>query len=70
MRQILFQIGKNLYGDFSALGKNQYLAPGWTEKRMKDIVRYYSRLRWLEHVPFEDYGLVKMPLFDTCGPAV
>ncbi len=35
--------------------KNDYVAPGWTEKELQDMVRYYSRLRWLEHIPYEDY---------------
>ncbi len=48
-----------------ALAKNQYLAPGWAEKQMKDTVRYYSRLRWLEHVPFEEYGQLEMPLLEA-----
>jgi hypothetical protein len=47
-----------------ALTKNQYLAPGWTEKQIGRVVRYYSRLRWLEHIPFEDYGRAEMPLFE------
>ena len=35
--------------------KNSYVAKGWTEKELKDMERYYSRLRYLEHIPFEDY---------------
>jgi len=35
--------------------KNSYVAKGWTEKELKDMARYYSKLRYLEHIPFEDY---------------
>ena len=53
------------YQPLDALSKNQYLASGWTEKQMKDTVRYYSRLRWLENVPFEEYGRLEMPLLEA-----
>ncbi len=36
--------------------KDSYVAPKWTEKGLSDMMRYYSRLRWLEHIPFEDYN--------------
>lgn len=35
--------------------KNEYVAPGWTEKELKKMARYYSRLNWLEHIPYEDF---------------
>lgn len=35
--------------------KDSYVAPDWTEKELKRTMRYYSRLRWLEHIPFKDY---------------
>lgn len=35
--------------------KNCYVAENWTERELADTMRYYSRLRYLEHIPFEDY---------------
>lgn len=43
------------YQPLKCVTKNSYVAPGWTEKELQDMVRYYSRLRWLEHIPYEDY---------------
>lgn len=36
--------------------KNGYLSPKWTERKMLNMVLYYSRLNWLGHVPFEAYN--------------
>jgi hypothetical protein len=36
--------------------KNSYVADGWTEDKLKNMMRYYSRLRYLEHIPFDDYN--------------
>jgi len=35
--------------------KNSYVAPKWTEKDLMGMMRYYSRLRWLEHIPYDEY---------------
>ncbi|MFH1485655.1 MAG: hypothetical protein ABIH46_06265 [Chloroflexota bacterium] len=35
--------------------KNGYAGPGWTELELRRVTRYYSRLRFLEHIPFEEY---------------
>jgi radical SAM superfamily enzyme YgiQ (UPF0313 family) len=43
------------YQPLNAMAKNVYVAPGWTRKELEDIQRYYSRLRYLEHIPFEEY---------------
>jgi len=44
------------YQPLDALRKNEYIAPGWTKAELKRMVRYYSRLRWLEHIPFNEYS--------------
>ena len=31
------------------------LDPGWNPRLLERVMRYYSKLRWLEHIPFEDY---------------
>ena len=38
-----------------ALEKDSHVGPAWTERELRRMMRYYSRLRWLEHVPYEDY---------------
>ncbi len=43
------------YQPLDAERKNEYVAPGWTERELRDITRYYSRLNWLGHIPFEEY---------------
>lgn len=35
--------------------RNSYVAPGWTDRELKRFTRYWSRLAWLEHIPFVDY---------------
>jgi len=50
------------YQPLDATEKNAYVAPGWTGGELRRMTRYYSRLRWLEHVPYEDYQ-AEMPLF-------
>lgn len=46
--------------------KDSYIAPGWTNRWLKDVMRYYSRLIWLGHIPFEKYkALPEGGLFDT-----
>lgn len=42
--------------------KNSYVHPNWTEQKLTDMMRYYARLRWLEHIPFEEYGKDKNQL--------
>lgn len=43
------------YQPLDATVKNSYVAPGWTERQLLNITRYYSRLRYLEHLEFADY---------------
>ena len=43
------------YQPLDILQKNAYVPPNWTEDELTRMVHYYSRLRWLEHIPFEDY---------------
>ena len=50
------------YQPLDATEKNGYVAPGWTDAELRRMTRYYSRLRWLEHIPYEDYQ-AEMPLW-------
>lgn len=43
------------YQPLNTLKKNSYIAPGWTDKELKRYMRYWSRLRWLNSVPFEEF---------------
>lgn len=43
------------YQPLDALQRDSYVAPGWTARGLKRMTRYYSRLRWLEHIPYDDY---------------
>jgi hypothetical protein len=43
------------YQPLDARRKNDHVAPGWSSTMLQDVTRYYSKLRWLEHVPFEEY---------------
>ncbi len=43
------------YQPLTALRKNDYVAPGWTERELRRYSRYWNRLRWFEHIPFGEY---------------
>ena len=51
------------YQPLNAIVKDQHVAPGWTDRELRRMMRYYSRLRWLEHIPFADYDPDNLPLF-------
>ena len=38
-----------------AIAKNEYVGKHWTAGMLNDVMRYYSRLRYLEHIPFDEY---------------
>lgn len=44
------------YQPLNATGKNDYVADGWTERQMLDIMRYYSRLLWFGKLSFAEYN--------------
>jgi len=35
--------------------RNGYVDPNWTDRQLKNYMRYWSCLRYLEHIKFEDY---------------
>jgi len=43
------------YNPLDALVRNSYVGPSWTAWQLRRFHRYWSRLRWLEHIPFEEY---------------
>ncbi len=44
------------YNPLDALVKDAYVAPGWTDKKLQDMRRYYGRLRFLRAIPFDEYN--------------
>lgn len=44
------------YQPLYSLSKNSYLPDAWTELEMRRVMRYYSRLSWLEHIPFAEFN--------------
>lgn len=36
--------------------KNSYLSPKWSERQLRDVMRYYSNLNRLGHIPFSEYN--------------
>lgn len=46
-----------------ALIKNSFVADGWTESELRKMMKYYSRLRWLEHIPYGEFRESELPLF-------
>ena len=44
------------YQPLDATEKNAYLPKGWTGLQMRLVLSYYMRLRYVEHIPFEDYA--------------
>jgi len=53
------------YQPLGATEKDAYVAPGWTALELRRMMRYYSRLRWLEHIPYADYSPVADSLFSV-----
>lgn len=47
------------YQPLDAKRKNQHVIPGWTAKELLRMTEYYSRLRWFEHIPYNEFRLTK-----------
>jgi hypothetical protein len=43
------------YQPLDVTEKDSFVPPGWSSVLLHDVMRYYSRLRWLEHVSFDKY---------------
>ncbi len=52
------------YQPLDAKKKNSYVAPRWTERQLTDMMRYYSRLNWLEHIPWHQYSKVSQQVME------
>jgi hypothetical protein len=48
------------YQPLDALEKNSYVAPNWTEKELRKMMKYYYRLGWIGNVcSYEDFDYLK-----------
>ena len=43
------------YQPLDAKQRNGYVAPGWTDRQLKDMMRFYSNMRFFRKVPFSEY---------------
>jgi len=43
------------YQPLDAKKKNSFVGDSWTERELRDYMRYYSKLNWLGHIPFSQY---------------
>lgn len=43
------------YQPLNTMKKNSYIGENWTGEQLRRFMKYWSRLRWLEHIPFEDF---------------
>jgi len=43
------------YQPLDALKKNGYIAPGWSERLLRDFCRYWNRQAWLPDMAFREY---------------
>jgi len=48
------------YQPLDAIKRNSYIGENWTEAKLKNYMRYWSRQIWLGHIPFEDYDFRKV----------
>ncbi len=56
------------YQPLDAGKKNSYVSPKWDEQTLKRMVWYHSRLRFTEHIPYEDWRFdrpANAPLFNS-----
>lgn len=52
------------YQPLNSLAKNSYIAPGWTDRQLKDMMRFFSNDIHLGHLKYVDYRRPTMPLFE------
>lgn len=53
------------YQPLDSVQKNSYVGPNWTQRELNKMMRYYSRLRFLEHVSYDEFEYTRdeTPLF-------
>lgn len=53
------------YQPLDSLVKNSYVGNNWTDNELKRMSRYYSRLNYLGHIPYNEYKEREYPLFEN-----
>ena len=43
------------YQPLNAEKKDKEVHPDWTDRELKNMMRYYSKLNWLGHIPYSEY---------------
>jgi hypothetical protein len=43
------------YQPLNATRKNEYVGENWTPKKLANMMRYYSSLNFMGHIPFGEY---------------
>lgn len=54
------------YQPLDAHAKNCYVAPNWTDRELKKMTRYYSRLAYLNGIPYEEYQYTSQGVLFSC----
>ena len=50
------------YQPLNALHKNEYVSPNWTAEELQKYMRYWARLMYFRHIPFEEWDTkIKRP---------
>ncbi|MDD5288331.1 MAG: hypothetical protein PHY28_04385 [Dehalococcoidales bacterium] len=55
------------YQPITTTKKDSFVAPRWTDRQLTDMVRYYSRLNWLGHIPFNEYKQVSQGVMELAN---
>jgi len=44
------------YQPLDAIKRNSFIGKHWTDRELKIYMRYWTKLRWLGHIPFKEYN--------------
>ncbi len=60
------------YQPLDASRRNEYVAPAWTSRELKRFSKYWSRLWWYKHIPFDEFqvsrsGWVRLDRLGACA---
>lgn len=47
------------YQPLNIENKNSFIDKNWTEEEMRKMMKYYSRLRWFEHIPYDEFCYIR-----------
>lgn len=52
------------YQPLNTLTKNSFVSPKWTEYELRRMMKYWSRQRYLEHIPYSEFRRQNLTLLD------